>query len=66
MRVLLAALLFGAADAVQLWMNVRGIDVPPEILGMLPYVLALVVLSILAVRNGPAALGIPFHRELRG
>jgi simple sugar transport system permease protein len=65
-RVLLATLLFGAADALQLWMNARGIDVPPEILGMLPYVLALVVLCLLANRRGPAALGMPFHRELRG
>ncbi|XPP26960.1 MAG: ABC transporter permease [Leucobacter sp.] len=65
-RVLLGALLFGAADAVQLWMNARGINVPPEILGMLPYVLALVVLGLLAHRHGPRALGMPFHRELRG
>ena len=65
-RVLLAVLLFGTADALQLWMNARGIDVPPEILGMAPYVLALAVMYLLANRQGPGALGVPFHRELRG
>jgi simple sugar transport system permease protein len=64
--VLFAALMFGTADALQLWMNARGMDVPPEILGMLPYVLAMAAVGLFLNRQGPAALGVPFHRELRG
>ncbi|SCL27421.1 ABC transporter permease [Micromonospora inyonensis] len=66
LRVLFATLMFGTADALQLWMNARGMDVPPEILGMFPYVLAMAALCLFVNHRAPGALGVPFHRELRG
>jgi simple sugar transport system permease protein len=61
--VLLAALLFGAADALQLRAQLLPTGVPFQFLLMLPYVLTIIVLAGFVGRNGaPAALGIPFRR----
>ncbi|WP_210254984.1 ABC transporter permease [Methylocapsa sp. S129] len=60
--VLLAALLFGAADALQLRAQLLPIGVPLQFLLMLPYVLTIVVLAGFVGRGGaPAALGVPFR-----
>jgi simple sugar transport system permease protein len=62
--VLFAALLFGAADALQLRAQLLPISVPLQFLLMLPYVLTIVVLAGFAGKQGtPAALGVPFHRS---
>lgn len=62
--VLFAALLFGAADALQLRAQLLPIRVPLQFLLMLPYVLTIVVLAGFAGRQGaPAALGLPFRRS---
>jgi ABC-type uncharacterized transport system permease subunit len=56
--VLLAALLFGGATALQFLFQAAGLDVPYQLFLMLPYVLTLVLLAGVAggVR-APAALG---------
>jgi len=65
--VLLAALLFGAADALQLRAQLLPTGVPFQFLVMLPYVLTIVVLAGFVGRAGaPAALGVPFRRGRSG
>jgi simple sugar transport system permease protein len=56
--VLLAALLFGGATALQFLFQAAGLDVPYQLFLMLPYLLTLVLLAGVAggVR-APAALG---------
>ncbi|MBU6428691.1 MAG: ABC transporter permease [Cyanobacteria bacterium REEB65] len=55
---LAAALFFGLADASQVLLQTRGIQVPAEFLEMLPYVLTLVALMGLVGRTRPpAAIG---------
>lgn len=61
-----ACLLFGLADALQIWANVEGIDIPAEVLATAPYVVTIIALAILARRSGmPRALGMPYIREQR-
>lgn len=58
--IVFAALLFGAAEAIQLRAQLLPIGVPVQFLIMLPYVLTVVVLAFFAGRTGaPAALGKP-------
>lgn len=65
--VLLSALLFGAADALQLRAQLLPIGVPLQFLLMAPYALTIVVLAGFASRAGaPAALGAPFRRGRSG
>ena len=65
--ILLASLLFGAAEALQLRAQLLPIGVPVQFLLMLPYVLTIVVLAAFAGRGGaPAALGAPFRRGHSG
>lgn len=55
---LAAALFFGLADASQVLLQTWGIQVPPEFLEMLPYVLTLIALMGLVGRTRPpAAIG---------
>ncbi|MDW6021530.1 ABC transporter permease [Mesorhizobium sp. BAC0120] len=65
--VLLAALLFGAADALQLRAQLLPTGVPFQFLLMLPYVLTIIVLAGFVGRDGaPAALGVPFRHSRSG
>ncbi len=58
------ALLFSTVDALQLWIQVLGIDIPYEFPVMAPYVLTILVLALVSGRIWqPAALGKPFDRE---
>ena len=62
--VLGAAGVFGLADALSFQLPTWGVNVPPSLLLMLPYVVALVAVCTLRGRtNPPAALTIPFDRE---
>jgi simple sugar transport system permease protein len=65
-RPLLAAtacLLFGLADAAQVWANVLDVSIPGELLAMAPYVVTLVALVALGRRGrAPAALGVSYAR----
>jgi simple sugar transport system permease protein len=61
--VMLGALLFSAANSLQLWMQVLGVNVPASLANMLPYVLTIVALTVTVYRGKqPAALNKPFLR----
>lgn len=63
-RVLLASLLFGTTDALQLRLQAVGVDVPYQFLTMLPYLLTILVMVVTARRShSPAALGENYERE---
>jgi simple sugar transport system permease protein len=65
--ILGAALLFGAADALQLRTQLLGIGIPFQFMLMLPYLLTMLVLAFFVSRTGdPAALGIPYRRNRGG
>ncbi len=66
----LAAFIFGASIRLGFTLQVVGTNVPPELLNMLPYILAIVAILLTAVSPSrgltePKALGIPFFREQR-
>lgn len=63
-RVMLGCLLFSMVNALQLWIQVLRIPIPPDLALMMPYVLTIVAL-IFAARAAyvqPAALTKPFER----
>ena len=66
-RVLLGAYLFGGVTMLQFHMQGAGVDLPSEVLNMLPYLATIIVLAIMSrnpawIRvNVPASLGKPFH-----
>ena len=60
---LAGSMLFSIVNALQLWMQVLGVPVPPDFALMMPYVLTIVVLAFTAGRvRAPAALSKPFER----
>lgn len=62
----LACLLFGATEALQLRIQAFNLNIPYQFLTMLPYVIALFALVGLAGKSTPpAALGIPYVKESR-
>ncbi len=62
--IVIAALTFGAAQALQLRLQNAGIEIPREFLVMLPYVLTLVALAGVVRRSDPPAqLCIPYLRS---
>ena len=66
-RCALAALLFGAVDALQLRLQSSGaIDLPYQLFLMLPFLMTVVAMAILSrSARAPAALLIPYRREER-
>ncbi len=66
-RVLLGAYLFGGVTILQFHAQGLGVDIPSQILSMLPYLATVVVLVLISrnpntIRiNAPASLGKPFH-----
>jgi simple sugar transport system permease protein len=63
-KVLLGALFFAAADAMQLRLQVLGFVIPKEVLGMIPYVLAITAMAIFVRQlRMPAAMARPYGRE---
>jgi simple sugar transport system permease protein len=59
-----AALLFGVAEAIPTAMQLQGINVPFQIVGLLPYVLTIVVVAGAVGRaTPPAADGVPYVRH---
>jgi simple sugar transport system permease protein len=66
-RVALASLLFGAADALQLRLQVSGVGLPNELLLGLPYLLTIVVVVLVAGRAGyPSAINRAYLRRSLG
>jgi simple sugar transport system permease protein len=66
-RVLLGAYLFGGVTMLQFHFQGMGVDIPSQLLSMLPYLATIVVLALISrnpawIRiNMPASLGKPFH-----
>ena len=66
-RVLLGAYLFGGVTMLQFHLQGQGVDVPSQLLSMLPYLATIVVLVLISSnaawirQNMPASLGKPFH-----
>jgi simple sugar transport system permease protein len=61
--ILLGAILFSTVTAIQLRMQVLGVEIPSDFAVMLPYVLTIVALTFSANRaRQPAALNQPFER----
>jgi ABC-type uncharacterized transport system permease subunit len=66
-RVAVAAMLFGAVDALQLRLQSSGaIDVPYQVFLMLPFLVTIVAMAVVARKaHAPAALLVPYRREER-
>lgn len=61
--VLVGSLLFSVVNALQIWVQVRGIAIPYEFAVMLPYVLTIVALAFAVQRaQQPGALSKPYER----
>src|SRR5437763_5095985 len=59
-----AALLFGVAEAIPTALQLQGINVPFQLVGLLPYLLTIVVVAGAVGRSTPpAAIGIPYERQ---
>jgi ABC-type uncharacterized transport system permease subunit len=59
-----AALLFGLAEALPVALQIQGIAVPFQLVGMLPYVLTIVVVAgVVGRAHPPAAVGIPYSKS---
>ncbi len=64
--VLLGSLLFGMAVSVSTALQLVGVEVPQDVVNMLPFVAVLVALVLFARRAYlPAALGVPYRRGTR-
>lgn len=60
---MIATLLFGTADALQLRLQALGVNVPYQFLLMLPYVLTIIALvGVVKRTNAPAALAVPYEK----
>jgi len=66
-RVMLGAYLFGGITIVQFHVQAIGVDLPSQLLSMLPYLATIVVLVLISrdiktIRlNAPASLGMSYH-----
>jgi len=61
--VLIGALLFSLVNALQLWVQVLGLNIPSDVAVMLPYLLTIIALAFPFRRAlQPAALTKPFER----
>ncbi len=64
--VLLACLLFGFCDALQIRLQLLSPSTPYQILQMIPYLCTLFVLAFFGIKkSGPKANGQPYYREER-
>ena len=58
-----AALVFGFASTVQALLSILGVDVPPQLLDSLPYVVTIIVVAGVVGRvRGPASAGLPYEQ----
>ena len=64
--VLIGALLFGVSVSMSTALQLVGVDVPQDVVNMLPFVAVMVALVLFARRAYvPAALGVPYVRGSR-
>ena len=60
---LAAALVFGFADQTQALLSILGVQVPPQLLNSVPYIVTIVVVAGVVGRvRGPAAAGQPYEQ----
>jgi general nucleoside transport system permease protein len=58
-----AALVFGFSDATQALLSILGVDVPPQLLNSVPYIVTIIVVAGVVGRvRGPAAVGQPYDQ----
>lgn len=68
-RVLAGAYLFGGVTLAQFQAQAAGVELPSQLLAMLPYLATIIVLALISrdaglIRlNAPASLGKPFHPD---
>jgi simple sugar transport system permease protein len=61
--ILVGTFLFSTVNALQLWMQVLGVNIPSDLAVMLPYILTIAALALARNRERqPAALNHPFER----
>lgn len=59
-----AALLFGFTYAMQTQLQFWGVNLPPQFIGSMPYILTILVLAGFVGRSrAPAASGVPYEKE---
>ena len=62
--VLFAAFLFAITDSLQLWLPTAGVDIPQQLLAMLPYVVTIIALvGVLGRVRHPRAFLKPYVRQ---
>ncbi|HMB77563.1 MAG TPA: ABC transporter permease, partial [Kiloniellaceae bacterium] len=60
------AFLFGASLALTTALQVAGINIPTDVIQMLPFAMVILVLIVFARHSYlPPALGLPYHRGER-
>ena len=66
-RALLGAFLFGIADSVQLQLQASSVDIPYQLLVLLPYVLTILIMAISAKFNfvNPSVIGVHIQEKAR-
>ncbi len=58
-----AALVFGFSDAAQALLSILGVDVPPQLLNSVPYLVTIIVVAGVVGRvRGPASAGMPYKQ----
>ena len=58
-----AALVFGFADTTQSLLSILGVQVPPQLLNSVPYIITIIVVAGVVGRvRGPAAAGQPYEQ----
>jgi simple sugar transport system permease protein len=64
-KAALAALVFGACDALQLSLQLGGASIPPQLLESLPYIVTILAISGLFGGKAiqPAALMVPYSKD---
>ena len=64
--MLLGALMFGVSLALTTALQVAGVNIPTDVVQMLPFAMVMLVLVIFARHSGlPPALGLPYVRGQR-
>jgi general nucleoside transport system permease protein len=60
--ILLGSLIFAFVNAFQLWVQVKGVNIPSDVAIMMPYIMTILALVFAVRRATPAALTKPFER----